>query len=708
MSVNPLNIIMSPKSIAVIGASNNPFNMGSMQYLTLLHSGYPGDVFPVHPKEETVFGNKAYSSISDLPYAPDIVLMVVPTKLIPEMMKDLGKLGTRHAVVISAGFKEAGEDGVKLEKQVISIADEFNIRFLGPNCMGLLNAQYPLNLTTAPLQTPPGNLGIISQSGTYISQTLPYLGKSGIRLSKAMSVGNEANIDIVDCLEYLEEDDDTKAIGMYIECIRRADKFLEVVSRITRKKPVVVQYVGGTDAGGRSGTSHTGAIAGPDNIYNGLFEQSGVIRVNSIEEVYKTGHVFATQPVIKGKNIAILTNSGGPGTAIATTLDGNGLNVPELSDSVQEKIKKSIPGHASSKNPVDLTFHTDIDLMVNTLPEILMKSDETDGLIVHGIMGTGYAKAFFPAIKRVFDISMEDIEKGHMFNLDKIVKMPSLYGKPLMISTFFGNNDNACSFFQDNLIPTFDSPEKAAHAMSSLYEYFLIRNRPNDNSSIILPIPKSAANIIRSGNGVNIDEFNAKEVLRSYGIPTCREKLVTNYKDAINAAMDIGYPVAVKACSSEIQHKTENNLVHLNLDNEDEVKTACESIQNIISGVPMLVCEMIKGDRELMSGMTRFPGFPPCIMFGMGGVFTEILDDNKIRFAPFGKNEALSMIETIKSHEIIENYRGMDPVDKEALSNILIKLGNIAVQFPEIKEIDLNPIIIQDGKPFVVDALFVI
>ncbi len=705
MPDNPLSTIMSPGSIAMVGASNNPTKMGTFQFLNLLHSGFAGEVLCVHPKEKTVFGVPAYPSIRDLPFAPDLAMLVVPTQLIPEMIEAFGRLGTRHAIIISAGFKETGQTGIALERQVIAIAQKYGLRFLGPNCMGVLNMQLPLNLTVAPIMDRQGPLGLISQSGTYIAQTRSYLLKRGIRLSKAISVGNEADIDLVDALEYLGTDPETRAIGLYVECIRRAAEFLETAHRITRHKPIVAQYVGGTAAGARSGASHTGAMAGPNHIYDGLFAQAGVIRVDSIESVYLTGHTLATQPELKGKNIAILTNSGGPGTAMATTLEASGLEVPALDQALQAQLGEHLPGHASTGNPVDLTFHNDMAHISNLFPRLLLESNLIDGLLIHGIIDTGWAEMVHPVYELHLEVTKEDLDQMFQIDLANLVAMPQRYGKPLLISSFFGREDHAVAEFQKHGIPVFDSPEMVARSMAALYQYHINRTAAGKIVTDVPPAPPAAVQIVQTGTA--IDEYRAMEILRSYGIPTCRETLISTLEEAVASAHTIGYPVVLKSCATEIQHKTEQGLVHLNLQNDADVAKAYTDLQ-AKHPAPVLVCEMVKGAREVMAGMTRFPGFPPCILFSIGGIFTEALEDYVVRLAPFGQAEALAQIDALKSRRMLDAYRGLASVNQEALASILVQLGNLSVHFPEIKEIDLNPIIITaDGTPKVVDALFV-
>jgi len=697
---------MNPSSIAFVGASNNFTKMGTIQCLSLIYSGFPGDVLPVHPKEEVVLGRKAYPRIGDLPYAPDLAVLVVPTGLVPDMLEDFGKLGTRYAVIISGGFRETGEGGMNLESRISDIARRYGMRFIGPNCVGIINTQLPMNITVASVQVPHGRLGIASQSGTYVTQTLEYLRKHGIAISKAISVGNGTNIDIVECLEYLGDDEQTTAIALYIEGISRAGDFLRVAREISARKPIVAQYVGGTKAGARAGLSHTGAMAGPDYVYDGLLEQAGIIRVDTIEDVYKIGWTLASQPPLEGSHIGILTNSGGPGTGIATTCDKYGLEIPEFSDEVQKEIRQFIPGHASALNPVDLTFHLDMEAMTDKIPRVLFGAEEINGVIIHGIMDTGWMDMMFSAIKTMINLSREEFLELRKADLDDLIRMPLTYKKPLVVSSFFGEEDHAIRTFNENGIPTFDSPEKAGRAMAALYEHFLIRNRPHDKPKNV-PMPKHVKSIVDGVDTQAFDEYTAKRILRAYGIPTTDEALVDTLDDALDYARSIGYPVVLKVCSPHIMHKTERGLVHIGIQDDDSLEKAFQSVRNNEENAPVLVSEMLAGDREFMAGMSYAPGFPPCIMFGLGGVFAEALKDRTIRLAPLSHSDAISMMETLSSRVLFGSYRGMKPVDMDAVASLLEALGRLALDFPQIREIDLNPIIITDGMPKVADALFV-
>lgn len=710
---NPLHLLMNPKSVATVGAGNNPAKMGTLQALSIVKDGYQGKFYPVHPAEKTVLGHKAYASALDLPEPPDLAMLVVPTAQVLPVLEDFGKIGTRRAIVITAGFKETGPGGLVLEKRLNEIADRYGMRFLGPNCMGMLNTQISLNLTVANLTGKPGSLGMASQSGTYVTQTLAYLRRRGIRFSKAISVGNEANISIVDALEYLGEDEHTRAIILYIEGIRDGRRFIEVAQRITPHKPVLAQYVGGTGAGARAGLSHTGAMAGPDFLYEGILKQAGVIRLQTIEDLYSQGWALATQPPLRGGRVGVVTNSGGPGTAISHHADLGGLEVPRFSEALQNRIRPLIPGHASCANPVDLTFHLDMQLLSTGIPEMIMQSGEADGVILHGAMSTGFMREVYPHLKELLN-DMPEEQYLDMFRRDltETVALPKKYGIPLVVSSFFGAEDGYSKAYLENDIPVFDSPEKAARAMASFLRHKEIRDR----KAIVAPgLPdrsEAAVQIIADArrNGQKaLDEFQAKRILSLYGLPVTRELFVRTAGEAVQAARKIGFPVAAKVCSWEIMHKTGRGLIALDLRTEPDVRRAVRSIrQQAGSDVPVLIQEMISGTREFVAGMMRFEGFGPCILFGLGGVFTEALKDTAWRSAPLSGAEAREMIRDIRAKSLVGECRGMAAVDASALAGILQGLGFIALLHPEILEADLNPVIIAGSAPVVADALFVL
>lgn len=710
---NPLQLLLNPRSIATVGAGNNPMKMGAIQALSIVKDGFPGKFYPIHLTEEKVFGFKAYPSAFDLPEAPDLVMFVLPAPLVVKIMEDFGKIGTRRAIVITAGFREIGGEGKLLEEQLKEIATRYGIRFLGPNCMGVINSELPLNVTVCPLSGKPGLLGMASQSGTYITQTLPYLQQKGIRLAKAISVGNEADLDLTDALEFLGSDPQCKAIALYIEGLKDAGRFLEVARKVTVQKPVVAQYVGGSDAGARAGSSHTGALAGPDYLYDGLFKQAGILRVDSVEELYNQGWMLASQPPLKGNRIAVLTNSGGPGTAISHTCNAGGLDVPTFSEKLQAEIRQYLPPHGATGNPVDLTFHMDAEVISTILPELLLKSGEVDGLVVHGLMGTGFLKAIHPHVQELFGgISADDFISQFKRDLTESLSVFDRYDLPVALSSFFGREDNFTDTYREKGIPVLDGPEKAARSMLALHRYRLVRQRLKYQPPVLPPVSAFASQLINealdAGRSV-LDEYESKQILAAYGVPIVTEILAHSEAEAVEAAFKIGYPLALKGCSAKFAHKTGKGLIHLNIANEEDVREAYRSVIKAAGQeIPLLVAKMIKGDRELMAGMVRHSSFGSCVLFGLGGILAEALKDRTFRLAPLNETEAAEMLQDIRARELLGAYRGMSAVNQKELASVLQAVGNIGLLHPEIKEIDLNPVIISGAKPLVVDALIII
>ncbi|RPH87821.1 MAG: CoA-binding protein [Deltaproteobacteria bacterium] len=713
MSKNPLQLLMNPRSIAVVGASNDFTKMGTIQALSIIKDGYQGKFYPIHLTEPTVLGYPAFKAASNLPEVPDLVVFIVPSKAMTTLLADFGKIGTKRAIIVTAGFKETGATGRNMEEQINAIAQQYGIRFVGPNCLGIINSENSLNTTVAPFTTGQGLLGFASQSGTYVTQVLPYLRKKGIRLSKAISLGNEANIDMVDALEYLGEDEQTKAIILYIEGIRDGRRFVEVARRVTQRKPVVAQYVGGSASGARAGSSHTGAMAGPDFLYDGIFKQAGIIRVRSIEDLYAHGWALATQPPLRGKRVGIVTNSGGPGTAIAYTCDQAGMEVPRLSDRLQEEIRSKIAPHASPSNPVDVTFDLSMQKLATTLPEMIMKSGEVDAIVLHGIMHSGFMIEVFSHLRDfIGGMSYEDFLEGTRSLKGDAFDLPHKCSIPFLISSFFDHEDNYTKSYQDANTPVFNSPENAARALGSLYRYKLIRERVRAVPPVVPQVQEHAVEVIRRAQAAGrtaLNEYEAKQLLALYGVPVTREVLALTKQDTVDAAEGIQYPVALKACSWDIQHKSGKGLIELNIENAAQVKKAFDSIQKAAGRhVAVLVQEMVSGNREFLAGMTRFAGFAPCVVFGLGGVLTEIYQDTTIRQAPLADVDVREMFADLQTVKLLGEYRGMPPVKLDVVVRILQAVGNIALLHPEITEIDLNPIMIRDNEPIVADALMVL
>jgi acetyltransferase len=465
---NPLHAIFGARSVAFVGASNKPTTMGTIQMINTLKGGFAGPVIPVHPSESPVLGQRAYRRLSELPEPVELAVLIVPTGAVLDVVHDAIARGIRHLVITTAGFREVGPRGAALEAELVALCREAGVRFVGPNCIGVLNSHSGLNTTFFPYRHRPGPLGLASQSGTYITQTLDLLSRWGIGLSKAISIGNASSIDLADALDFFAEDEETRAVGLYIEGVRDGRRFMRAARRCTAVKPVVALYAGGTEAGARSGASHTGALAGPDRLYDGMLRQTGILRAHSITELYQWGWALATQPLPAGKRMAVLTHSGGPATSMADAAARCGLELPRFDGALQDRIRSLIPATGSAANPVDLTFSLDPGLLAETLPELLLAEDGIDGLLMHGIQGS----TFFADMQQFAgDLVALDVEQMTRFTEDRVgplAQMASRFNKPVVTSSFFDRRDNLVRLLQDRGLPVFPTPERAVSAMAAL------------------------------------------------------------------------------------------------------------------------------------------------------------------------------------------------------------------------------------------------
>lgn len=471
VSQSPLYPIVNPRSITIFGASNKPTSMGTNLLLSLLALGFEGDIYPVHPKEKTVSGFTAYQSVLDLPQVPDLAVLILPTEAVPQVIDECGQKGIKHAIVVSGGFNEVGDQGKHLEKRLTSTAQKYGMTFLGPNCLGVVNPHHKFNITFLPFEGDPGFIGLASQSGSLITQLFGYMNRFGISFSTGISVGNEANVDIVDCLEYLAVCPHTKVIGLYIETIRRGRKFIETARKIVPHKPIVAYYVGGSEAGKRAGLSHTGALAGPDELYNGVFRQSGVIRADSITEMFDFCWALGLCAKPAGNRVAIQTHSGGPGAAAADACGRQGLKLADFSDQTKTKLKPFVPNTGSVNNPVDLTFSRQQKEYFESIPRVLLEDPQTDILLLYsttprraierGMKAMGTKDEEIPAvIEQIIDKQVE------LLTTIKTDLKKTLVGYAIQNKT-----DRLVRDLSGNGIPVFPSPERAARAVSALVQY---------------------------------------------------------------------------------------------------------------------------------------------------------------------------------------------------------------------------------------------
>ncbi len=468
--LHPLKQLMYPNSIALWGASDNPLNMGTMQMANILETGYQGKVFPVHPRLDTVLGIPAVRSVADIGEPVDLAFLVLPTEVVPDVLEQCGKAGIRRAVVISGGFKEAaGARGQDLEKAILEIARRYDIRFLGPNCVGIYNGLCRLNTTTIPDPPMGGGIALASQSGAYTAMIYPLLKAHGMRICQTLSVGNEADMDLTDCIEYLAEEPEIKAIGLYVETVRRPREFVRAARAALKRKPIVAMYVGGTEAGSRSALSHTGALSGPDSVYDGLFHQAGIIRAEDMDEMLDYLWMLSLQPPAAGPRMAVVTNSGGPGSSLAYHAEHAGLVVPRFSDKLSAELDAITGRLAFTGNPIDLTFDTNIFLF-KQLVETVFASGEVDGAFVYGIMGGD----FMVNLERRFPHLTQGREVWREKYLEFLGEFSSLsrdYGKPVTLMSFLGPESDAIGPLIDLGVPVFPGARRTARAMRALYDY---------------------------------------------------------------------------------------------------------------------------------------------------------------------------------------------------------------------------------------------
>ena len=484
ISSSPLYNIMYPDSVAVFGASNSMLTMGTSLLVNMMELGYEGEIFPIHRELREVLGLKAYRGLDEVPRVPDTALIVVPARVVPKILTDCGKKGIPSAIIVSGGFRELGREGMALEEEISEIAKEYGIRFLGPNCIGVVNPYHRWNTTifhyTASME---GFIGMVSQSGSFVTQMFSHLKKFGLGFSQGMSIGNQADIDMVDCIEYLGECEHTKVIGLYIEGLPRPDKLVRVAREVSRKKPIVAMYVGGTEGGSRAGRSHTGALSASDAIYDGAFRQCGIVRASSIEELFDFCWALGTQPLLAGNRTVVLTHSGGPGAAAADAAERSGLRLPPLSEETRAKLREAVPQTGSLNNPVDLTFTRNFEDLYQQIPRILLEDPDFDCVLMYFLMSMENLGRLVGKVESPLFETMEAFQEYMLGLCRRFVSLARSRNKPLLGSSFLMRDEPFIRELEDLGIPIIPSPERSARAMGALYRYSRMREKLDQEAS---------------------------------------------------------------------------------------------------------------------------------------------------------------------------------------------------------------------------------
>lgn len=677
-----LEHLLYPKTVAIIGASRAPGKVGHEIVANMIQGGFKGIIAPVNPSADTVLGLKCYPDIKLIPNGVDLSIISVPTPFVKAAVEDSITAGAKAIIVITAGFKEVGPEGKALELEIAEICKSRGVRLLGPNCLGLLNTHHKMNASFAKHMPMAGGISVISQSGALCTAILDWAAGRHLGLAKLISMGNKADLCENDFLTAFANDKETKVIVGYLESIVSGDEFIKAAEDAATKKPVVIFKAGTTQAGVKAASSHTGSLAGADIAYGAAFTRSGVIRAETFEALFDYATAFAMQPLPKGPRVAIITNAGGPGIMAADAAETAGLKVTSLGVGIASTLKRKLPAAASVANPIDVLGDADPERYVMAV-EAAQSDDGVDAIIVI--------------------LTPQAMTKPA--ETARAIAGCSKSGKPIFVS-FMGGEDVMPG--RDELVaqnlPDYTSPERAVAALKAMWTYASWLKRP---TRIVTRFPvnrRRAERIIRRHvrtRSYQVGEAYAKEILRAYDFNVPLGEVAANGEQAIEVAERIGYPVAMKIVSPDIIHKSDIGGVKLNLLSADAVRDAFDlMILRIRKRVPdarldgVYIEKMCKRGREVILGMTRDRQFGPMLMFGLGGIFVEVMKDVTFHIAPITAEEAIQMLEGTKSYSLLTGVRGHASVDIQAIAESLQRISQLVTDFPEIIEMDINPFMV--------------
>jgi acetyl coenzyme A synthetase (ADP forming)-like protein len=674
-----------PNAVAIIGASTSPGKLGYTVLANVIESGFRGNIYPINPKASQIYGYKAYPSVMDLPEVPDLAVIVIPYNYVPNALRECGEKGIKSVVVISAGFREASVEGAEREEEVIEIAHKYGIRIIGPNCLGIIDCFTPINATFAAGTPPQGNISFMSQSGALQTAILDWaLASRDLGFSRFVSLGNKADISEIDLMLDWVDDPNTRVILAYIEGLPKGQQFIKTAREISRRKPILVLKSGVTESGSRAVSSHTGSLAGAEAAYDSAFYQAGVLRMNTLEDLFSSARAFANQPLLNGERIAIVTNAGGPGILATDMLERCGMRLARMQHETVQKLEEFLPDAASAANPVDVLGDALSDRYAKAM-ELIALDPNVDGILA---IVTPQAMT-------------EIIETANA-----IGKLSQRIDKPIL-GAFMGEErakagEDVLASYQ---IPNYMFPEQAARAFAAMRDYIIARDRP-DPDYVSFEVDKAAVTEVfdtaRAEGRVSVGELEARAVAEAYGLRLPQSRLAATADEAVAIASEIGYPVVLKIASPDILHKTDVGGVKVNLHSATDVRDAFDLIlYRATRYVPdahiwgCLVQEMVSMDGiEVLVGMSKDPQFGPLVTFGLGGILVEALKDVTFRVAPFGRQDADEMLDEIRAHSLLAGVRGRPPADREAMVDTLLRINQLVTDFPEIVEMDINPLMV--------------
>jgi acetate---CoA ligase (ADP-forming) len=742
-----LEALFAPKSVAVIGASTKPDSLGRAVFKNILFHGYTGVVYPVNPKAKSILGVKAYPSVLDIPDEIDLAVIIVPAIAVANVLEECGRKGVLAAIVISAGFKEIGEEGAQRERELQQIAQRYGIALLGPNCLGIINTDpaVSLNATFAPGMPRQGNIAFISQSGALGVAALEYAQRQKIGLSKFISIGNKADLHENHLLDYLKDDPLSDVILLYVEDLEDPQGFHRLATEITserpKKIPILAIKSGRTLEGAKAATSHTGALAGSDEVYDSIFMQSGVLRVETIEELFDYAIAFAQQPLPQSNRIAIVTNAGGAGILATDAAVRHGVQLAEFTEETVRKLRELLPPTVNVANPVDMTGEPN-EQRYETVVRTVLEDPNVAGVVViaapHILMSL---ENIARHIVRAVQALTPDPAPSPRPNPPAPFPKREGGGSPLRAGEGLGEGSSggkvqkpvlaclmavtdarpAIEILEEANIPHYSFPERAARALAAMARYREWVHRPRTEYRVFTDVQieqarETIARAKRQGRSLLL-EPEAHDVLKAYGFPVLQYRFAKSEDEALQAAREIGYPVVLKIVSPDIAHKVDVGGVKLDIHSDAELR---ENYRQMLADVQkakpdarifgVFVQEFIKGGKETILGLKRDPLFGPLLMFGLGGIYVEALRDVTFRIAPIRELGVHRMIRQIRGFKILEGFRGEPPSDIDAIAECLARLSQLATQLEEIVELDINPLVVfERGRGArVVDARIVV
>ncbi len=683
-----LDMFTNPGGVAVIGASASPGKLGYQVLENIVQYGYEGKVYPVNPKAEEILGLPVYKSVLDVPDPVDLAVVLVPARFVPGVLAECGQRGLSGAVVISAGFREVGREGKALEQQVIDIARRYGMRLIGPNVLGIIDTVCKLNASFAAGMPRHGHIAFMSQSGALCTSVLDMALGQSIGFSRFYSIGNKADIDEIDLLKGWAVDPETKAIVGYLEGISDGPEFMRVAREVTRRKPIIAIKSGTTSAGSRAVSSHTGTLAGSEKAYDAAFRQVGIIRASSVQDLFDYAQAFARQPVLARDAIAVVTNAGGPGIMATDAIERAGMRLASLTPETQQVLREALPAAASAANPIDVLGDALADRYALAIKATL--ADPNVGAVL--VVLTPQTMTQIPE------------------TAEALGKLAQGSRKPVF-AAFMGDLAvrPGAEMLTRYSVPNYQVPERAVAAMAAMWHYRQWLNTPELN---VDPLDVDRDKVrqvfarVREEGRVTIGDAEARAVLEAYGIPLPKSVLASTADEAVAAAESIGYPVVTKIASPDILHKTDIGGIKLNLSSASDVRDAFDLLvyraSRYMPDATIWGCQvqqMVKGGREVIIGMNRDPQFGPLLMFGLGGIYVEALKDVTFRVAPIDRREAREMLGEIRSYNLLRGVRGEKSSDMDAIADTIIRISQLVTDFPEVVELDINPLMVfEAGK----------